>query len=80
MKIDEDFKTNPDPKHNLEIGNAESLKTEDAGKEPENKAATADKNSMLNGLGKIAETPKQEKKKVKYLEKFKEEIWKNILE
>lgn len=62
--------------------NVENAKTEEANKDPDNKASIEDKINLPNGEAKIVDVPKiekVEKKKVNYLEKIKVENWKNII-
>lgn len=73
-----DFKTNPETKNNLDFESIEVLKTEEAAVELERESDASVKASLPNGnAAKSSESPKEQLKNVKYLEKIREDVLKN---
>lgn len=75
-----DYKTNPETKTKLEFDRDLVLDTEEVVIEPENKKEAAI-SYLLNGDQKLVKEPvvQIEKKKVRYLEKIKEDGWRNYI-
>lgn len=74
-----DNKANTETRNNLDFDDVEVLKTEELAMEPEIKAVSGESEALPNGTAEksAAGKPKEQVKKVKYLEKIKEEVWKN---